>query len=90
LGLKGLEIEKNAEEIISSLGRLKVDFGKFSRDFGLIRTHLRNATTCYDSADRKLQRFRDKLKQVESEPSETYIEKTHLTENIQQTNDSPE
>lgn len=69
LGLKGLEIEKNADEIISSLGRLKVDFGRFSRDFELIGTHLRNANTCYETADRKLQRFGDKLKQVESEPS---------------------
>ncbi len=70
LGLKGLEIEKNAEEIISSLGRLRVDFDRFSRDYQLIRTHLRNATACYDSADRKLHRFEDKLKQAASVSSE--------------------
>jgi len=64
LGLKGLEVEKSAEEIISALGRLKVDFDRFARDFGLIRTHLRHASSCYDSADRNLQRFEDKLKGV--------------------------
>ena len=70
LGLKGLEVEKNAQEIISALGRLSVDFDRFRRDFELVRTHLRNVSLCYDSADRRLQRFEDKLKQVESTPSE--------------------
>jgi DNA recombination protein RmuC len=70
LGLKGLEIEKNAEEIISTLGRLRIDFDRFGRDFRLIGTHLRNAGTCYDSADRKLQRFEDKLERVTSGTSE--------------------
>jgi DNA recombination protein RmuC len=76
LGLKGLEIEKNAQEIISALDRLRVDFGRFCRDFGLIRTHLRNAQTCYDSADTKLRRFEDKLTQVESAPSQTELHPT--------------
>jgi len=72
LGLKGLEIEKNAERIFSALGRLRMDFDKFSRDFELIRTHLRNASVCYDSADRKLKRFQEKLTQVESLPSKPH------------------
>jgi DNA recombination protein RmuC len=66
LGLKGLEIEKSAEEIISALGRMRVDFDKFARDFGLIRTHLRHAVSCCDSADRNLQRFEDRLNGVAS------------------------
>jgi len=73
LGLKGLEIEKNAQEIISTLDRLRVDFDRFNRDFLLIRTHLRNAQSCYDSADRKLRRFEDKLSQVESSPSQPQL-----------------
>ena len=70
LGLKGLEVEKNAEEIISALGRLRVDFDRFNRDFGLIRTHLRNANVCFDSADKKRERFEDRLKGIASSPSE--------------------
>ena len=70
LGLKGLEIEKNAQEIISALGRLKVDFDRFNRDFRLIRTHLRNASVCCDSADRKRQRFEDRLAEIASAQSE--------------------
>ena len=84
LGLKGLEVEKNAQEIISALGRLRVDFDKFSRDFGIIRTHLRNATVCYDSADRKLQRFEDKLKLVESTPSDREDQRTSTLEEIEE------
>ncbi|KPJ65068.1 hypothetical protein AMJ44_11140 [candidate division WOR-1 bacterium DG_54_3] len=84
LGLKGLEVEKNAQEIISALGRLRVDFDRFSRDFGIIRTHLRNATVSYDSADRKLQRFEDKLKSVESTPSDREDQKTSTLEGIEE------
>lgn len=69
MGLKGLEIEKNAQEIISALDRLRVDFSRFQRDFDLIGTHLRNAHNCYDSADRKLKGFGDKLTRVESTTS---------------------
>jgi len=90
LGLKGLEVEKNAQEILSALGRLGVDFDRFSRDFALIRTHLRNATVCYDSADRKLQRFEDKLKQVESVPSESKFHKSSSTEEIEKVKNSTE
>ena len=82
LGLKGLEIEKNAEEIISALGRLRVDFDRFCRDFQLIGTHLRNAGACYDSADKKRQRFEDKLKQVASASSEAQTEPAPDTEEV--------
>jgi DNA recombination protein RmuC len=68
LGLKGMEIEENALEIISALDRMRVDFTRFYRDFELVRTHLRNAQTCYDSADRKLQKFENKLNLIESTP----------------------
>lgn len=66
LGLKGLEVEKNALGIISALDRLRVDFGKFARDFELTGTHLRHAVGSYDSADRDLARFEDKLSQISS------------------------
>lgn len=70
LGLKGLEVEKNALEIISGLGRLRVDFDRFARDFELTGTHLRRASSSYDAAERNLERFQGKLKQISSVPSE--------------------
>ena len=65
-GLKGLEIERSAQEIIATLARLRGDFSRFKSDFHLIGTHLRNASRCYESADRKLHWFKDKLERVES------------------------
>lgn len=67
-GLKGLEIERSAQEIIATLARLRGDFSRFKSDFHLIGTHLRNASRCYESADRKLHWFKDKLEQVETPP----------------------
>lgn len=84
LGLKGLQIEKNAEQIISALGRLRADFDRFGRDFQLIGTHLRNARVCYDSADRKLERFEDKLHHVASPASEAKDATASPTQEIEE------
>jgi DNA recombination protein RmuC len=67
-GLKGLEIERSAQEIIATLARLRGDFARFGKDFHLIGTHLHNATRCYDSADRRFELFKDKLEQLEMPP----------------------
>jgi len=88
LGLKGLEIEKNAQEIISALDRLRVDFTRFSRDFELIRTHLRNAQNCYDSADRKLQKFESKLSLIESTPQQSEPQAVSTKEENTETSES--
>jgi DNA recombination protein RmuC len=73
-GLKGLEIERSAQEIIATLARLRGDFSRFKSDFHLIGTHLRNASRCYESADRKLHWFKDKLEQVESPSDQSELE----------------
>jgi DNA recombination protein RmuC len=80
LGLKGMEIEENALEIISALDRMRVDFSKFYRDFELVRTHLRNAQNCYDSADRKLQKFESKLNLIDSTPHHPELQKISASE----------
>jgi DNA recombination protein RmuC len=73
-GLKGLEVERSAQEIISTLESLRGDFSRFQNDFRLIGRHLYNARRCYESADRKLQWFGDKLEHVESPSSQVEIE----------------
>ena len=87
-GLKGLEIEENALEIISALDRLRVDFTRFYRDFELVRTHLRNAQTCYDSADRKLQKFESKLNLIESAPHQTELQTVSTKEDKDEASES--
>ncbi len=61
LGLRGLEIEENAREIVGHLDRLKGDFGRFKEDFSLVGKHLGNARGKFEDAERRLDRFEDKL-----------------------------
>lgn len=72
LGLRGMKIEEKALDIIRSLQRLRGDFSKFQEDFSKLGTHLSHASSCYDSAEKRLERFGDKLSQVED--SEKQIE----------------
>ena len=61
MGLKGLQIEKSALIIISHLERLRGDFERFRKEFELIGTHLNNAKGRYDEADKRLDRFGERL-----------------------------
>ncbi|HSG05234.1 MAG TPA: DNA recombination protein RmuC, partial [Nitrospiria bacterium] len=61
MGLKGLQIEKSAREIIDHLERLRGDFEKFRKDFEIIGSHLNNARGKYDDAEKRLDRFGDRL-----------------------------
>ncbi len=65
LGLRGMKIESNIKRVIDSLSRLQIDLGKFKEDFRVMGGHLRNAATKYEEADRKLERFSDKLTSIE-------------------------
>jgi DNA recombination protein RmuC len=71
LGLKGLQIEKSAQEILQSLARLSGDIARFQNDFELIGTHLTNAKSKYDDAEKRLDRFTDRLEKLSGgKPSE--------------------
>jgi len=61
LGLRGLQIEKRAEEILSHLSRLQGDFGRFRDDFDTVGTHLKNAHNKYDDALKRLGQLEGKL-----------------------------
>jgi len=75
LGLKGLQIEKSAQFIFQSLSRLQNDLSGFKTAFNLIGTHLNNARTKYDEADKKLSKFTDKIKSLDSYETERLEEK---------------
>lgn len=60
-GLRGLQVEKHAEEILLHLARLKGDLEKFTGDFEVLGSHLSNATKKYYEAGKRLDRFTDKL-----------------------------
>ena len=70
LGLKGMKIEDRAKEIIQYLSRLQSDFGKFRDDFVLLGKHLAHAQSSYQSADRRLDQFAQKLLAADQEHAE--------------------
>jgi DNA recombination protein RmuC len=69
LGLKGLQIEKDAQKILALLASLKKDIGGFQEDFQLVGKHLTNASNKFEEARRRLDKFYFKLEQIESQPS---------------------
>jgi DNA recombination protein RmuC len=61
LGLKGMKIEVQAKEIIHYLARLQGDFARFREDFGLVGKHLGHAHATYQTAEKRLDQFSEKL-----------------------------
>lgn len=71
-GLKGLEIERRAEEVLSALQALAAEIRNFAQDeFRKVGVHLRNAASQYDEAERTLRNVEQglsTLERVEAEP----------------------
>jgi DNA recombination protein RmuC len=61
LGLKGMKIDERAKEIIQYLNRLEGDFSRFKNEFDLIGRHLGHAQSSFQSAEKRLDRFAQKL-----------------------------
>ncbi|HZT54439.1 MAG TPA: DNA recombination protein RmuC [Gaiellaceae bacterium] len=64
MGLKGLQIERTAHEVLAYCGALQRDFSRFREDFELVGTHLSRAQSKYADAGRRLDRFETKLEQA--------------------------
>jgi DNA recombination protein RmuC len=62
-GLRGLQVEKHAEEVMAQITGLQKDFGRFKEDFDLVGTHLGRAQSKFSDAERKIDRFEGKLEQ---------------------------
>ncbi len=77
LGLKGLHIEKSAQAIFQSLSQLQGDLGRFRSDFELIGSHLNNAKTKFNDAEKRLDKFSDKLEFSGEKSTKELLEKPH-------------
>src|ERR671924_1472327 len=64
LGLKGMQIEQHAQEVMAYCAQLQKDFGRFREDFDLVGKHLGNARDRYADAEKRLDRFESKLEQA--------------------------
>jgi DNA recombination protein RmuC len=71
LGLRGLRIEAQAQEVMGQLGRLAGDLGKVREDMRLAAKHLGNAQQCFGSAERRLDKFEQRLAVATGEDAAT-------------------
>ena len=66
LGLRGMRIEEKAQEILQNISRLEGDFGRIREDFDKMGTHLKNLSSSFDSTDKRLGKFEDKLQSLDT------------------------
>jgi DNA recombination protein RmuC len=70
LGLKGMQIEQRAQEVMAYCAALQTDFERFKDEFDLVGKHLSNAQGKYAAAEKRLTKFETRLDQAADEPAE--------------------
>ena len=65
IGLRGMQIEHQTQEILNHLSRLRDDYRKFEERFLIVGKHLTNLHSAYEDSEKRLHRFSDKLLSVE-------------------------
>jgi len=61
LGLKGLQVEKTAKQILDNIHRLGGEFSKVREVFDVLGSHLDNARKKYDETDKKIRSVEERL-----------------------------
>jgi DNA recombination protein RmuC len=64
LGLRGMQIEEHAQEVMAYVAELGTDFSRFKEDFDLVGTHLGRAQSKFAEADKRLDKFEGKLERA--------------------------
>src|SRR5690349_2554025 len=70
LGLRGLQIEQHAHEVMAYVADLQRDFNRFADDFDKVGTHIQHAQSKYHEATKRLDRFETKLERAVEEQEE--------------------
>jgi DNA recombination protein RmuC len=70
LGLRGMQIEQHAHEVMAYVAELQRDFDRFTDDFEKIGTHLGHAQSKYHEAGKRLDRLETKLERAAEERGE--------------------
>lgn len=65
LGLRGMQVEGKAQEILATLQQLRGDFDRLQENFRLVGRHLTNATGSYADTEKSLTKLDAKLGQIE-------------------------
>jgi DNA recombination protein RmuC len=61
MGLRGMQIERHAQEVMSYCAQLAKDFERFRDDFETVGTHIGHAQKKYGEADRRLGKLETQL-----------------------------
>src|SRR5262245_895261 len=69
-GLRGMQIEERAHEVMGYVAELSRDFDRFSDDFDKIGTHIGHAQSKYHEAGKRLDRLGSKLERAVEEQEE--------------------
>jgi DNA recombination protein RmuC len=64
LGLKGMQIEQRAHEVMAYVAQLQGDFGRFRDDFQVVGKHIGNAQSKFAEAEKRLDRLDTKLERA--------------------------
>ncbi len=70
MGLRGLQIEKQAVQIRKDIGMLSNNIKGFTETFSTMGRHLRNASGQYDQGQKQLDKFNVQLDQIQSASGE--------------------
>jgi DNA recombination protein RmuC len=70
LGLRGMQIEQHAHEVMAYVADLQRDFDRFTDDFDKVGTHLGHAQSKYHEAGKRLDRLETKLERAAEERGE--------------------
>jgi len=70
LGLRGMQIEQHAHEVMAYVAELQREFDRFNGDFEKLGTHLGHAQSKYHEAAKRLDRFETKLERAAEERDE--------------------
>jgi DNA recombination protein RmuC len=61
LGMRSMQVEERAHEVMAYVAGLGSDFGRFKEEFELVGKHVGHAQAAYTKADKRLGRFESKL-----------------------------
>lgn len=64
-GLRGMQIEERAQEILQNISQLEGDFSRIIEDFERMGTHLKNLSQSYESTEKRIDKFDAKLSSLE-------------------------
>src|SRR6266511_129854 len=74
LGLRGMQIEEHAHEVMAYVAELQRDFERFADDFDKIGTHIGHAQSKHHEAGKRLDRLETKLERAVEEQEELEAE----------------